>query len=383
MRPRRNPRAGQQQQNYSQIKPNENFVHIFINHKPAICLCDTGAIVSSMSQKFCKYLKLTPMPPEEDCNLIAANGSPIETIGVVNVDVAMQGYIQPWTFYVLKSLAHDVILAQDFLQAANAIIDCANNNITLFDGLVSLYMSNRADSRNTLRLAQSVIIPAASQAIVKLIIPRLWQNKTSLIESYSPIKNKFLAMAATVIHPRSNVAIGRILNAGLTPRKLKAGMRLATISAIDLNDPFNKAVLMPKTNSAQNEPKTEDQQENRPPHAERLKYLQQIGLKFDNPNLSTEQLEQLTELLYDYREIFCSEVSQLPVSKLEPYKIELKDNVVVRRKRYPMSLQNEEILDKYCDEMIKAGICEKSTSAYNSPILLLRKSSYNPAHPTD
>jgi hypothetical protein len=74
--------------------------------------------------------------------------------------------------------------AQDFLQAANANIDCANNNITLFGGLVSLYISNRADSRNTLRLAQSIIIPAASQTIVKLIIPRLWQNKTSLIESY-------------------------------------------------------------------------------------------------------------------------------------------------------------------------------------------------------
>jgi hypothetical protein len=117
-----------------------------------------------------------------------------------------------------------------------------------------------------------------------------------------------------MIHPRSNVAVGRIFNAGLTPRKLKAGMRLATVSAIDLNDPFNKAVLMPKTNSAQNEPKTEDQQETRPPHAERLKYLQQKGLKFDSPNLSTEQLEQLTELLYDYRKIFCSAVSQLPVS---------------------------------------------------------------------
>jgi hypothetical protein len=100
-----------------------------------------------MYQNFFKYLKLTPVPPEEDCNLVAANGSPIKTAGIVNVDVAMQGYVQPWTFYVLKSLAHDVILAQDFLQAANAIIDCAYYNITLFDSLVTLYMSNRADSR--------------------------------------------------------------------------------------------------------------------------------------------------------------------------------------------------------------------------------------------
>jgi hypothetical protein len=48
-----------------------------------------------------------------------------------------------------------------------------------------------------------------------------------------------------------------------------------------------------------------------------------------------------------------------------------------------MSLQSEEILDKYCDEMNQAGICEKSTGAYNSPILLLRKNSDNPAHQTD
>jgi hypothetical protein len=78
-------------------------VHIFIIHKPAICLCDTDAIVSSMSQKFCKHLKRIPIPPEEDCTLVAVNGSAIKTIEIVNVDVAMQGYIQPWTFYVLKA----------------------------------------------------------------------------------------------------------------------------------------------------------------------------------------------------------------------------------------------------------------------------------------
>jgi hypothetical protein len=119
------------------------------------------------------------------------------------------------------------------------------------------------------------------------------------------------------------------------------------------------------------------------PHAERLKYLQQIGPKFENPNLSTEQLEQLTELLYDYREIFCSEVSQLPVSKLEPYKIEMKDNTVVRQKRYTMPLRQEEILDKYCDELLKSGVCERSQGPYNNNVLLIRKGSFDEIDPTN
>jgi hypothetical protein len=122
-------------------------------------------------------LKLTPQPSIQEVKLISANKTAIESKGVVDVELAIQGLVVPFSFHVLSSLAHQMILGNDFLRMSGAVIDCAQRSISLFDGLVSASLTTQHDRDSVLRLAQSVIIPPTTEAIVRLEVPPRFRRK--------------------------------------------------------------------------------------------------------------------------------------------------------------------------------------------------------------
>jgi hypothetical protein len=150
----------------SVIRPNDCFLTLFVNHKSVTCLVDTGAVASCMSESLAKRLKLTPQPVAQNIKLISANKSPIESKGIVDVELSIQGLVVPFSFYVLASLAHHMVLGNDLLRASGAIIDCAQRCITLYDGLVCASLTTQQDRHSVLKLAQNVIIPPATEAII-------------------------------------------------------------------------------------------------------------------------------------------------------------------------------------------------------------------------
>jgi hypothetical protein len=360
----------------SVIEPNANFLALQVNFKSVLGLIDTGAITSCISDQFARFLRLKPVPCKDKIKLISANSSPICSLGTVDVELSIQGLVIPFTVHVLKSLSHKLILGQDFLQSSNAVINCGDRSITLFEGLVCAALTRYQDRESVLRLTQDVILPAATETIVKLFVPNHARRKTGLVETFPQLKNKFLVVANAVVHPKGSYTIGRILNTGLTPRRLRAKTPIARISLIDVSDPFNAAML-----SIDGEQETCDKETRRtvqmPEHADRLKLLNIKGLTFDNPDLTEEQLSQLTALLYEYQEIFCADYEQLPMSNLPPYEIKLTSNVPIRQKQYPLSPQQEVVMEKIVDKLLQAKIVQPSKSAFNSPALLIRKANFD------
>jgi hypothetical protein len=169
-------------------------------------------------------------------------------------------------------------------------------------------LTHYQDRESVLRLTQDVILPAATETIVKLFVPSHARRKTGLVETFPQLKNKFLVVANAVVHPKGSHTMGRILNTGLTPRRLRAKTPIARISLIDMSDPFNAAML-----AIDGEQETCDKETRRtlqmPEHADRVKLLNIKGLTFDNPDLTEEQFSQLTALLYEYQEILCATMS--------------------------------------------------------------------------
>jgi hypothetical protein len=183
----------------SVIEPNENFLALQVNFKSVLGLIDTGAITSCISDQFARFLRLKPVPP-------------ICSLGTVDVELSIQGLVIPFTVHVLKSLSHKLILGQDFLQSSNAVINCGDRSITLFEGLVCAALTRYQDRESVLRLTQDVILPAATETIVKLFVPSHARRKIGLVETFPQLKNKFLVVANAVVHPKGSYTIGRILN---------------------------------------------------------------------------------------------------------------------------------------------------------------------------
>jgi hypothetical protein len=111
--------------------------------------------------------------------------------------------------------------------------------------------------------------------------------------------------------------------------------------------------------------------------------LTSFGLKLDNTNLTPEQFAQLTELLFQYQDIFCSDCENLPESKLKPYELVLTDYTPIRQKQYPLSPQQEQVMEKYADKLLKAKIVGPSKSAWNAPAILIKKAGFNSKKASD
>jgi hypothetical protein len=342
-----------------------------------LALIDTGAVTSCISEQFARVLRLTPQPTLDEVKLISANKSPIRSLGTVNVDIAIQGLVVPFTLHVLQSLSHRVVFGQDFLRFSGAIIDCGNHSISMFDGLVHAALTCFAQRDAVLRLTQNVIIPAATEALVRLAVPYLHRHKLGLMSTFAPLKNKYLVVANALVQPKGSFTIGRILNIGQTPRKLRANTPIATIASVDMEDPFNQAMLTEEPEEVEIMESSKGKRQ-MPEHEERVKILTSLGLQLDNPNLTPEQFAQLTELLFQYQDIFCSDYEQLPISKLPPHELTLTDHTPIRQKQYPLSPQQEQVMEKYVDKLLKAKIVRHSRSPWNSPAILIRKKGFNP-----
>jgi hypothetical protein len=130
-----------------------------------------------------------------------------------------------------------------FFKSSGACINCTKHSISLFDGLVQMSLMGQSDKSAVLKLAQDITILPATEAIVKLAVPKSFQHRLGILETYAPLKNRFLLVAGTLIHPEGDTTLCKILNIGLKPQRLRVKTPIAQIGQIDLTDPFNRVML--------------------------------------------------------------------------------------------------------------------------------------------
>jgi hypothetical protein len=89
--------------------------------------------------------------------------------------------------------------------------------------------------------------------------------------------------------------------------------------------------------------------------------------------INTVETTDLTALLHDFEDVFTIPIGLPPTRHLN-HRIHLQHGttpIVVRSYRYPQLVKDE--LERQCHDMIKQGIIRHSTSAYSSPVLLVKK----------
>ena len=125
----------------------------------------------------------------------------------------------------------------------------------------------------------------------------------------------------------------RLVNLGDFPKRLRAKTPIATISPLDVNDPFNVELRGQKLdNVAPMCASISD--EALPSHEERIQILTERGLSLSPNSLSQEQFEKLSSLLFQNSELFITNMDQLPGSDLVEHEIELDTDKPIRQRRY-------------------------------------------------
>lgn len=93
----------------------------------------------------------------------------------------------------------------------------------------------------------------------------------------------------------------------------------------------------------------------------------------DLQDLNTEQKSHLDEIISEFKSIAATK-DTLGCTTLEEHVIDTGDHAPIKQKYYPIPFHHRDYVRQEIDNMIKLGIIEKSSSPWNSPILLVNKS---------
>lgn len=98
------------------------------------------------------------------------------------------------------------------------------------------------------------------------------------------------------------------------------------------------------------------------------------GKKIDvNPNLKPKQKSQVGNLIKKHIDLFTSDPLNVGVANVEPYKINMTNTTPVASRAYKLSPPERREMKKLIDKMVKAGILQRSSSEYATPVFLKRK----------
>jgi len=296
----------------------------------------------------------------------------MEQLGNIELTLNCSGLKIPYSFTVLRGLSFKIICGVDFLRDCRVVLNCAKNFIMIYEDLVRVPLCAKVDSLSAVRLQHSITIPPQCEVLTSVFVNNAYCNVVSLIEAAPYLHRKMVSVAASVVFPRAGKTVCRLINLCHRPRRFRAGTIVASIEQLDARDKFNAQSLQGDSIKAHSVCASVTSV-TLPPHSQRLAILKEVGLSLNNDHLTADQQEQLSALLFRYRELFVSDITKLPCSKLEPYRIELKSNTPIRRSQFKLPYWSEKELERQMDQMKQANIVQPSTSPWNFSTFLVKK----------
>ena len=146
-----------------------------------------------------------------------------------------------------------------------------------------------------------------------------------------------------------------------------------------MSDPFNIAALSGAQNQdrehlSSTENATQPSDTNMS-FADKHKAVLDIGIRLHKAqeNLTETEFKELVDLLYEYRHLFITDENSIPAANLPHVKIPMLDNKPVRRPPYKLDPELDAQLHVELSKWRKAGVLQPTTSAYYSPVFLIKK----------
>ena len=351
----------------------KNYLLAWLNSKQVKCLLDTGSVVTLISEPFAKKHKIpvTPLTDSTTAELISANTSSIEVVGVADFNINVSGLSLSVTARVARVLSQDIILGTDFLRAYEVNIDYGRGMVSLSDDLVRtpLHAVDRAD--NVVSCIHSVCIPAEMEMLIPVGTPTYYNGKTVLLEPIPCYQFRLMASAHSFNYCNNNRTVCRVWNFKPHAVVLRKGLRIAQIAPIAT---VASCTLMPADGNIK---ATSEPQVRTPLNPRSISELEEFGTDYGfniNPELKPNQRAELLQLLFDYKSAFARDMSEMKTYPYYQHNLELLSNRRVFRRNYRYSPEDAQIAEKQIQDMLRNNIIEESTEhEYNSPTFLVSK----------
>jgi len=338
-------------------------VTISVNGITTQALVDTGAEISAISSRL--YRQFSPQPSLKPSPFVlkAANGSKIHSQGRASFTLSLgRGPPIRHQVEVLPSLSLDCLLGADLLAAHGVKIDAAAGRL-LAPKETSEHERKGAPLPTqepfVARTLATRSIPALSEALVECNVPPSFIDKTVVTSRLHP----------EVPSPEGIFAVHK------TRLKIPVWNPLPYPVTLDADDPL---VLAEVVKEVEIKPLTEPRKIS--------------AANREHPHITPEQvdLSKLPEgerkpylaLLNSFARVFSVDPNDVGHCTVVPQRIVLKKpHEVAFTPQYPIKEELLPVVREYVTNLATAGIIQKSTSPFSSPLMLVRKASAKPTQP--
>jgi len=342
---------------------------------------DSGAVSSFISLRLLRLLgyKLSDLTPAAE-NFVLADQSTFKILGTIDLDIRLNGLVVPFTFTVAQQLVDNCIIGADFLKFAGAQIDFIDEVVHLFEGLITLPLLSGLSAHSLARIAHNTRVPPHSEALIQVVVPPRFVNHDCYLESTPTLGSRGVTLARSLVHPtKTKTVVARLLNPLNSAVSLKARTPLGLITQFNWEDSFNKRSMQIPYESQKLQVNAIRQSPSMGiTHAERLTILQDVGLKLQQNELTDSQFQKLSAFLFDNKDLFAADVTELPGSNIAVHHFDTTTEVPVRQKQFRLPPHLEDEMEQQVEKLLKAKIIKPSVSCWNSPVFLIKKPSSKP-----
>ena len=347
---------------------NRNTILVEICDRRTQALIDSGAgvscIQSSMLQKFKQNFQLNP---SKISRIIGVGGERHQVSGQVELSLKIGSATFSQNFIVLEHLHHPIILGIDFMKTYGANIDFHRKVLTLCDKTVSVSLisdSKFGYARNT----KAVEISAHSESVIPVKISGDLYNKTILLEPSQNLKNLNLSGARCLITLNQRKGVMRLVNPTSNSVFLPSNRIIATVNLIE-SETFqlgnsNDSNVAENVSSAFAAPSKKGNNSKK----------KTINFNLDNCAINSTEKQILGRFLNKNKDLFATELSEIGKTDKLTHKIETFPGAKpVHMRFYRQDPIKKAEIEKQTNEMLDANLIKRSTSEWNSPVVLVKK----------
>ena len=327
-------------------------------------LCDSGASISIINDKIYQLLLNTGKFKRVDRNPIVktANNQQMNLTDYVSLTFTASNLVLEHEFAVIKSVNRPVILGRDFMRKYHCRMYFDLNLLRI--GKTYVPLIDDKSIQQCLRTIKSTLIPPQSRVQIAVVSQAARNAKRKQTYFVSELSDGFLAQYPDVnardcvVRPKRNgKCVLEVINTSGGFVKIHRGTPLARLENIEEVYSVNFG------NNTSSKDISADLNGPRP--------VTKLDLsKIDTPD---EHYARVRKLLSRNQDVFATSDLDLGFSQTIQMQIHTPPGVIVKKRPYRLPLAKQQIAKDAIDQMLAAGVIEKSRSNYCSPIVLVTK----------
>ena len=317
--------------------------------------------------------------------LTSFTGNSIPVSGETSLILEIAGVRAQHTCIIVPGelLDHDLLLGADFLTAHGITLKLGIGEVeSRFGRVKCLDIPKTLKRRSKIRMAKTAIIPACTAMIVRAKLgDHITGTRTGLIEPYTNLlTNSGLLVSSCITNSSDRTVSIRIMNINSEPvliHKHKLLGFMDPVEVVEDNRHLNGLSVQRIAESVSTEENNcssipEKTANSRPEWTKEWLFKE---LKLDEISMTSDELERLKGIIWDFRDCFSRGDWDLGDCSNFQATIELKQGASpVWAPSRPVAYKHRKEMDRQLQNLLEAGVIEKCTnSRWNNCVFLVPK----------